>query len=313
MLNKPQSTDFEASIDYYLKILLTKGYSQHTIYTKRYLLEIFTNWLLRRNIKDLEVISRTDLDAYLAYLFAYRKKNNGQHLALTTIRLNATAAKVFLKCLYNKDVINSSEFNKFELPKAGHALPKPILSYQDVLLVLKQIPNYTQKGIRDKAIIECFYATGIRRRELVNLNIDDLDITAKQLRIVRGKGGKDRYVPICDSAIKCIKRYLRDVRPNLLRFNNDLSLFLGNSGQRFNPSYLSSLISKYITKANINKFGSCHQFRHAVATHLVDNDADIRHVQEFLGHSSISTTQVYVHVSKAKLRKVYEATHPRIN
>ena len=139
----------------------------------------------------------------------------------------------------------------------------------------------------------------------------DVDFSQRQLRITMGKGKKDRYVPFGKTAGKWLLKYLRDSRPMLSSLVSGNAFFLNSIGKRFEPSLLSGLMAKYIKKANINKSGACHQYRHAAATHMVDNDADIRHVQEFLGHASISTTQLYLHVSKAKLRSVYSKTHPR--
>ncbi|MDC2889326.1 tyrosine-type recombinase/integrase [Psychrosphaera algicola] len=232
-------------------------------------------------------------------------------MAQTTIRTRATTVKVFLRGLFTKGIIKTNDCEKFELPKAGKALPKSILSVNDVLLIIKQVPIHTFKGIRDRAIIECFYASGIRRNELVNLSLQDIDFSANLIKIVKGKGGHDRFVPIGKTAILWIQKYLRDARPYFADLGSGQILFLNIDGKKFLPSAMSGLMSKYIKRANLNKFGSCHQYRHAAATHMMDNDADIRHVQEFLGHSSISTTQVYVHVSKAKLQRVYSKSHPR--
>lgn len=311
MYNKPSPQNFTHCLDYYLNNLIAKGYSQATVDLKRQIVETFFDWLKLQKIYDLNLIDVGILDHYLESLRKHRKKLSGQPLAQTTVRTRATSVKVFLRGLYIKEVIESNDCEKFELPKAGKALPKSILSINDVLAVIKQVPAHTVKGIRDRAIIECLYASGIRRNELVNLTLEDLDISARQLKIVKGKGGQDRFVPIGKAAIIWIQKYLRDSRSSFAHIGSGHTLFLGNNGKKFLPGALSSLMSKYIKRANLNKYGSCHQYRHAAATHMMDNDADIRHVQEFLGHSSISTTQVYVHISKAKLQRVYKKSHPR--
>lgn len=248
---------------------------------------------------------------YMAHVRQLRVTATKQLLAASTIRCRLTTVRVFLRFLTKRGIISNREVDKYELPSLGLPLPKPILSYDDVLRVLKHIPLTTVKGIRDRAIVECFYASGIRRGELVNLNSLDVDFSQQQLRITLGKGKKDRYVPFGKTAAKWLMKYLRNARPSLSNLQSGNAFFLNSLGTRFRPCLLSELMSKYIRKANINKTGACHQYRHAAATHMVDNDADIRHVQEFLGHASISTTQLYLHVSKAKLRSVYAKTHPR--
>ena len=137
-----------------------------------------------------------------------------------------------------------------------------------------------------------------------------MDFEQYQLRIVQGKGFKDRYVPISKTACFWIYRYVKEVRPKFAIKNSGKSLFLANDGKAFRPSQLSELVAKYIKLADIRKGGACNQYRHAAATHMVDRGADIRNVQAFLGHADISTTQIYVHVSLAKLREVYNNTHP---
>lgn len=311
MKSKPTSINIKACIDFYLNSILVKDYSIHTIALKRRHLEIFQAWLATSNIIDISHVDVDVFEQYMAHMkYASVSKANKQ-LAITVMRCRLTSVRVFLKFLTQREVILHREVDKFELPSIGLPLPKPILSFDDVLCVLKQIPLSTIKGIKDRAIVECFYASGIRRGELVKLNLLDVDFSQRQLRITMGKGKKDRYVPFGKTAGKWLLKYLRDARPMLSNLTSGNAFFLNSLGTRFKPCLLSELMSKYIRKANINKSGACHQYRHAAATHMVDNDADIRHVQEFLGHASISTTQLYIHVSKAKLHSVYSKTHPR--
>jgi integrase/recombinase XerD len=311
MNNLPKTAQIIDCIDYYLNYLLVKDYSEHTIEMKRHHLHLFHEWLISELIYDLSEVTLPVFEQYMGHLRQIVNKRNGQRLAITTQRGQLTTVRVFLRFLTHRGLITHREIDKYELPRTGLPLPKPILSVDDVLCVLKQIPLNTIKGTRDRAIAECFYATGIRRGELVNLNLLDVDFSQQQLRITMGKGKKDRYVPFGKTAAKWLIKYLRDARPELSNLSSGNTFFLNSKGMRFRPNLLSELMAKYIRKANINKTGACHQYRHAAATHMVDNDADIRHVQEFLGHVSISTTQLYLHVSKAKLHSVYQKTHPR--
>lgn len=308
---EPSPNDIAHCIAFYLNSLLVKDYSVHTIALKRRHLSIFQAWLDTSGIQNITQVNVNVFEQYMAYIRHTLHAKKKSKLAATTIRCRLTSVRVFLKFLTQRAIICHREVDKYELPSIGLPLPKPILSYDDVLCVLKQIPHTTIKGIRDRAIVECFYASGIRRGELVNLDLLDVDFSQRQLRITMGKGKKDRYVPFGKTAGKWLVKYLRDARPILSNLRSGNAFFINSLGTRFKPCLLSELMSKYIRKANINKSGACHQYRHAAATHMVDNDADIRHVQEFLGHASISTTQLYLHVSKAKLHSVYSKTHPR--
>jgi len=207
-------------------------------------------------------------------------------------------------------VISTNITEQFELPKIGRPLPKPILSRKEVHRVLTQSEHYGKKGVRDRAIMETYYATGIRRTELRQLTLDDIDFEQRQLRVNQGKGYKDRYVPCAKIACLWIYKYLKEVRGTLTNQHSGKTLFLANNGKAFRDSQLSELVAKYIKLSDVRKKGACNQYRHAAATHMVDNGADIRHVQSFLGHADISTTQIYVHVSMTKLREVYDKTHP---
>ncbi|MFC4698821.1 tyrosine-type recombinase/integrase [Glaciecola siphonariae] len=312
MQNETSSSQFQACIEYYLNVLIINDYSVNTITLKREHLTAFATWLNGQCIDDFADVTLDVFEQYMGYLRFKKSENHpDKYLSVSTVRCRLTSVRVFLRFLTKRSFILHREVEKYELPSVGLVLPKPILSYRDVLRVIKQIPINTIKGLRDRAMLECFYATGMRRGELVNLDIADVDFSQSQLRIIHGKGKKDRYVPFGNMANIWLIKYLSEARPVLARTHTVNAFFLDSNGQRCKPPQLSSLMSKYIKKANINKTGACHQYRHAAATHMLDNDADIRHVQELLGHASISTTQLYLHVSKAKLRAVYAKTHPR--
>ncbi|WP_371196117.1 tyrosine-type recombinase/integrase [Glaciecola sp. SC05] len=311
MKTNPSSLQINECISFYLNNLLIKDYTMKTIDNKSENLRFFREWLHSQNIQNLQSVDLDVFEDYMAFLRNKKCNNKDKNLAPSTVRSRLTSVRVFIQFLTKREIVTHREVEKFELPTIGLILPKPILSYEDVLRIIKQIPQNTVKGIRDRAIVECFYASGIRRSELAALNLLDVDFSNYQLRVVQSKNKKDRYAPFGKTAGKWLKKYLRDVRPLYASLCSGNAFFLNTAGMRFGTSNLSSLMSKYIKKANINKTGACHQYRHAAATHMLDNEADIRHVQEFLGHASISTTQLYLHVSKAKLRRVYTKTHPR--
>ena len=159
-------------------------------------------------------------------------------------------------------------------------------------------------------ILETFFATGIRRTELANLDIDDVDLDEQQVRVRKGKGDRERIVPISYRGCEWIAFYLSKVRPRISFIASGSALFLANNGKRFKPNKLSDMVSRYVMLADIKRSGSCYLFRHSTATTMLDNGADLRHVQEMLGHADISTTQIYTHVSRSKLAEVYGKSLP---
>ncbi len=167
-----------------------------------------------------------------------------------------------------------------------------------------------QMGLRDRAILETLYSTGIRRMEVVNLTVYDLDMERGTLMVRQGKGKKDRMVPIGERAVAWLERYLNDTRPGLVVPPDDATFFLTSSGEPLSPSRLTQLVREYVDAAEIGKRGACHLFRHTMATLMLENGADIRYIQEMLGHAELSTTQIYTRVSIRRLKTVHALTHP---
>jgi integrase/recombinase XerD len=174
-----------------------------------------------------------------------------------------------------------------------------------------QVPDiHTPVGLRDRAILETFYSTGIRRKELVHLKLYDVDRERATLTIRQGKGKKDRMIPIGERALAWVGKYLGEGRPLLAIEPDDGTLFLTQYGEPFHPDAMSNLARDLIAQANLGKSGSCHTFRHTMATLMLDNGADIRYIQQMLGHAEISSTEIYTHVAIRKLQKIHAATHP---
>jgi integrase/recombinase XerD len=197
-----------------------------------------------------------------------------------------------------------------ELPRREVRLPKIILNAAEVEAILNVPDLSTPMGIRDRAILETLYSTGIRRQELCNLRLGDLDYDRGLVRIEQGKGHKDRYVPIGDRAVQWIEKYLLEVRPRLCPSLNEQAIFLNTLGTRMNANRLGSQVHGIIRSAGIGKTGSCHLFRHTFATLLLENGCDVRYVQEMLGHSKMETTAVYTHVAIKTLKEVHSRFHP---
>ena len=211
--------------------------------------------------------------------------------------------------MHIKKLLPTNTLENIELPSKGEQIPKALYSFEEIETILEQPLLFGVKGLRDRAILETFFATGIRRGELVKMNIDDVDFNSKLVR-VHGKGKKERLVPISQRGCEWLAFYIGKIRPMFAFIGSGKALFLANNGKRYVPGKLSDMASQYVKLAGFDCSGACHLFRHNTATTMLDNGADLRHIQEMLGHASILTTQLYTHVSRKKLSEVYENTHP---
>jgi integrase/recombinase XerD len=185
-----------------------------------------------------------------------------------------------------------------------------VLTIQEAELILQQPNVHDSLGLRDRAILETFYSTGMRRLELATLKVWDLDLEQNTVTIRQGKGNKDRHIPLGDRAALWMRKYLDESRPKLVSEPDDKTAFLSNAGEPFTADYLTELVRGYVDAANIGKRGSCHMFRHTMATLMLEGGADIRFIQAMLGHADLKTTQIYTHVAIRQLQEIHRATHP---
>jgi len=309
LLLAPSAPDTLAAwIRRYVTHLETQHRSVADQRTRRSRLAHFHAWCSERSIERPQDVTHAHLERFQRHLFLYRKANdqpiaiNGQRIALFTIEM-------FFRWLVRQQVVASNPAADLELPKRTDDLREPLtLEEMEAVLALPDIG--TPEGLRDRACLELFYATGIRRMELANLHQSDLDRTRSTLHVRLGKGKKDRFVPVGERALAWITKYERDARPMLLSDPSVKHLFLNQYGQPLSPDGLSWRVRDYFKQAGIDKRGACHLFRHTMATAMLDNGADIRHVQGILGHGQITSTQRYTHVSIARLHAVHAATHP---
>ena len=231
-----------------------------------------------------------------------------QHARLVPVR-------AFFKWAARHNHILYNPASEIDLPRLDHRLPKHVLNPGEVEKIL-QLCNTnlttdpTGLGLRDRAILETFYSTGMRRSELMNLKLYDIDPERGTLFIRQGKGRKDRMVPVGDRALAWIIRYRDEIRPMHVREPDDGTLFLTNLFEAFTPNRLTQLVRDYINAAELGKTGSCHLLRHTCATIMLENGADIRFIQQLLGHAELTTTQIYTQVSIQKLKQVHQACHP---
>jgi integrase/recombinase XerD len=176
--------------------------------------------------------------------------------------------------------------------------------------VLRQADPSTPAGLRDRAVLELLYATGMRRMEVVGIGVFDLDLEQGLVRVRHGKGNRQRVIPVGERACRWVERYLAEVRPSLVVEPDDGTLFLSDGGQAFHLQYFSGKVRRYVQASGVHKPGGCHLIRHTVATLMLDGGADIRFVQHMLGHAEISTTQIYTQVAVKSLQEVYRRSHP---
>jgi integrase/recombinase XerD len=249
------------------------------------------------------------LERYRRHLFHYRKAN-GEPLSFATQHGLLAPIKAFFKWLNKENFILYNPASEFELPKVPKRLPKHILTIEEINDILVHTQVYGDRGIRDRAVFETFYSTGMRKSELAGLMIQDMDFKRGVVTIFEGKWNKDRVVPIGDRACSWVQKYLEDIRPKLVADDDPGNLFLTDHGEPFLKNRASDLVRRYLDAVGIDKPGACHLFRHAMATHMLENGADIRYIQMMLGHVNLSTTEIYTHVSIKKLKEIHSTTHP---
>ena len=275
-----------------------------------YLREVgsFLAWLGSHDVA-LASVRTEDVLAYQSVLYAQRKPN-GRPYSSGNVKNRIKALKGFFRFLYRRGYLLHDPAAAVEYPRSERRLPRVILSQKEARKILEAPDRKTPTGLRDRAILETFYGTGIRAGELANLTPDDVDTEEGVLRVVRGKGRKDRNVPLTRAASEAIEAYLIRARPKLLRQETRL-LFLQNRGAKMDSGTLNRLVHQWAEAAGVKKRVTCHTFRHSVATHLLKGRADIRHIQALLGHASLQTTERYTHVEISDLKDVIRRAHPR--
>jgi len=297
-------------VDQWLLRLAERAYSPRTVAARVWALRAFLGWAEPRGLLRPAEIDKPVLEAFQRWLWAYRKAD-GKPLAVVTQRGHLGVVQGFFAWACRENLLPANPAADLELPrKQPRSLPRT-LSLAEVEKILA-VPDVSDPlGVRDRAILEVLYGTGLRRLELVNLDVGDIDRARGVVLVRRGKGGKDRFAPMGAQALAWVERYLEKCRPLLEVSAAERALFLSGYGGRLNPNYLGNWVRKTIDAAQLDKTGSCHLFRHACATHLLENGADLRMIQELLGHARLDTTQIYTAVSINQLREVHARCHPR--
>lgn len=266
-------------------------------------LRLFCKMLGFKNSDALVNVSRAQITGYMTQL-----KEKG--LAAATIARKLAAIKAFYRFMTAEGYMDANPAEVVEAGTKGIKLPR-VLSEDEVVRLLNQPDITTAEGFRDRTMLEVLYATGMRVSELINLTLERVDLNMKYI-IAFGKGSKERIVPLGSVAAEFLQQYLEKVRPKLTHEDRNTNIvFLAFGGHELTRQRFWQIIRAYGRKANINKALTPHILRHSFATHLLDNGADLRSVQELLGHSDISTTQIYTHLTNKRLRDIYAKAHPR--
>ena len=281
-------------------IRVERGLSNNTVEAYSRDLLLLFQFLEKRELLLVKV-SQDNLRKYVSTL--------GTRLSARSVVRNISAIKTFFRFLVSEGKIKSSPARLLETPKLSRRLPGP-LSQQKVERLLSQPDPNSPKGQRDRAMFEILYATGLRVSELVNLKISNINLEAGYIRTV-GKGSKERIVPIGDKAIEAVKEYLSIGRFQVIKGRNSPYIFLNPRGRPMTRQGFWKIIKKYGKEAGIKQKITPHSIRHSFATHLLEAGADLRSVQVMLGHADISTTQIYTHVTRERLKELHEKCHPR--
>lgn len=281
---------------------MEKGLSENTLSAYRNDLNGFSKWLESSNKIELEAVDSTHVLSYLSYRLKkkYSPRSSARFLS---------SSRRFYAYLIRSKIIESDPVALIESPKLGKSLPKT-LSEKDVEAILAAADTNTAMGLRDRTMLEILYASGLRVSELVSLTPGQINLRQGVIRIM-GKGSKERMVPLGEEAITWIENYLENGRPDILKGSMCDAMFPSNRRSFMTRQTFWHIIKRYARQADIDKSLSPHTLRHAFATHLLNHGADLRVVQLLLGHSDLSTTQIYTHVARARLKDLHSQHHPR--
>ena len=303
------SSALASLISQYLSSLQVRQYSRFTVGSRCVMLKYFMRHCLTLGISEAAQMTAAVVCGYQNALCDHRK-SNGQPLAAGTQTQRLIAVAQFFRYLAGKGILLPDPAAGLELPRNGHRLPRNLLSTTEVETLI-HFPNIRKPlGLRDRAILELLYSTGIRRCELCTLDLSHLDIDGQTVRIDLGKGARDRMVPIGDRALRWIRKYIAKARPRLIAEPGSSAMFLDADGHRLKPAIFGNHVSWLIRRALPGKTGGCHALRHAFATGLLRNGCNIRHIQTMLGHVKLETTAIYTHVCIAELIEAHRRFHP---
>ena len=278
-----------------------KRASQNTLSSYMRDLNQFAAWLEEHSDDELRTVDSETVTAYVEWM-------TGKGKSAATVTRSIASIKSFYLYLQGRGEVKSNPARGVATQKVERKFPD-ILTSREVELFLEQPQCIDPKGYRDHAMLELLYATGIRVSELISLNVEDVSLSAGFIRCA-GKG-KERIIPLYPAAVKALSDYVKDIRPQLIADSEETALFVNMNGERMSRQGFWKIVKHYQDMAQINKDITPHMLRHSFAVHLLENGADLRSIQEMLGHADISSTQIYTHVVKKQLKDVYQRAHPR--
>jgi len=303
---------FERYLFNYLIYLVGKGYAQETIRWRKSPLAMFGRYLSRNGIKSVTEVSRKTAEEYLSSLKSGAFSPRGKPISDGTYRDHLIALDDFFKWLLAREklLVNPIADARHAEGERPVRLPHALTEEEMMKIIQASVPT-TALGLRDRAVLELLYSTGIRRAELANLTVGDFRLENHELFIVNGKGGKNRVVPVGEWACYFTEAYVKNVRPWQVYSPTEKALFVQHrNGRRLSPRSVKDIVERATAKSGVGRRVSPHTFRHAMATHMLRNHADLRHIQAILGHTSLRTTQVYTHVNIEDLKEVVRHSHP---
>jgi len=293
----------------FLQYQAERNYSPRTIQNREVYLRYFIYWADDRGLNRPNEITKPILESYQRYLYHYRKKN-GEPLSVMSQNSRMIPIRALFKWLARNNHLLYNPASDLEFPRAEKRLPKAVLTQDEAEIILSLPDTNTPLGIRDRAILETFYSTGMRRLELTTLKWSAVDYERGTVFIDQGKGHKDRMIPIGERALHWINTYQYQARPELTLGKDDGTLFVSKLGEAFSANAMSHLVKNYVNEADIGKKGSCHLFRHTCATLMLEGGADVRYIQALLGHAKLETTGIYTQVSIKQLKDIHTLSHP---
>ena len=297
-------------VERFLLDLQLRNYAPRTVKGETSALKRFTDWCGERGINRAAEITADVLGGYRRFLYHYVHPLNGKKLSFSTQAKRLISLRCFCRWLAKHEIIAKDPSLNLEIPRVKKRQLADVLTLDEVNALLAQPDVSKPLGIRDRAILETFYSTAIRANEMANLMLGDIDPSRKLVRILSGKGDKDRIAPICRQALEWIAKYQQDVRPVLANDKSGNTLFLGEKGKPLSRVMLGLIAKRHLRAAGIQKRGACHILRHTAATLMLANGADLRSLQTYLGHELLATTQIYTHMTLGRLQEVHEKTHP---
>jgi integrase/recombinase XerD len=303
-------SDLQAFVEKYRQHLTVRNYAPRTISGDIFYLNRFFKYLAELNITDISAVTKDTVRDYQTHLYeAINRK--GQPNTVSYQNGNLKSVKAFFRFLASNNYLVSDPAKDVSYAKVPKKLPRSILDQREMKKLLHAPNNKTALGYRDRTVLEVLYSSGIRKEELINLQLADVDYHDGFVRINSGKGSKDRVVPIGKIACRYLENYVKAVRPMLIKNVHNNHVFLSLKGNRLSKNIVWEIVKRCSKRAKTKKNVSPHTFRHTCATLMLRNKANIRHIQELLGHASLDTTQVYASVSIADLKEVHKKCHPR--